>query len=158
MGLYSVLLPQFLIPPGPEALTDTTNEAKTALGDESPGVWRGRLERRGKAMGLCPWDGMHSSIYLTYRLQCYPGCPEFKPLAAVVCAHCGSLLSSLLPSPPGRVLMKYLLCLSCPSSSASYHVIHSAPAIVMAEGLLHRTYLPTTSSPSGLRQVALRAS
>lgn len=158
MALYSVLLPQFLIPPGPEALTDTTNEAKTALGDESTGVWRGRLERKGKATGLCPWDGMHFSIYLTYRLQCYPGCAEFKPPAAVVCASCRSLVSSLLPSPPGRLLTKYLLCLSCSSSSASYHVIHCAPAAVMAEGPLCRTYLPPTSPPPGPKHVPLRAS
>lgn len=45
--LCSALLPQFLIPPGPEALTHAISKAKIALGDESAGVWRGRLERKG---------------------------------------------------------------------------------------------------------------
>lgn len=60
-----------LIPPGHEALTHTTSEAKNSI--KRSKCWK------VKAVGQCPvlLHPPHSHLA--------PGPPEFKPLAAVVC-------------------------------------------------------------------------
>lgn len=54
----SVCLPQLLISLQllvlQQCLSHTKSQPKAPLGDENTQVWRGRLERKGDAVGLCP--------------------------------------------------------------------------------------------------------